>query len=264
MLNILFYILKLPRAIRAILLYPIYPLLRVATKSKVKARIHKALPLLSDDQVNQIVSKTIRINFENVIHILGIPEENYQFHGLEDLLDCQAAVVATMHSGKTDAATWALQSKGINTLTIIGEARKKPKAKAFGINLLNHLNINYVVRKRGLVFQLLSELKKNKVVFVHSDFRGEGPKVEFFGRQTTVPGTAASLSVLASVPLFFIYTVNDIKENHIYIKRIDMPDDIKSQKNKSIDYLTQKIANEMESAIRDFPEQWFWFYNRFK
>ncbi len=264
MFEIYYQLLKAPRWFKCSFIFFVQPIVYIATKKKILKRVKKVFPDMPLEQAQSIVKKTVKINLKNILYCLDFKQEQFHIHNL-DLFEKRGPVVfATMHTGKIDSSTWALQNLGFKVTTIIGAKPKKAKLRDFAERLIKDLRINYILNSKGLTFELIGELKKQKSVFIHSDFRGSGPKVKLLDHETEVPGTAASVSVLGKVPLLFIYTISEGNENQVFIEQINPPSPMIENKARLIEYLTQEIAKKMESVIRAHPEQWFWFYNRFK
>jgi KDO2-lipid IV(A) lauroyltransferase len=123
-----------------------------------------------------------------------------------------------------------------------------------------------IIYKLGSLRTILKRLAENEIILLLIDQNTvprEGIFVEFFSKQATVNTTVAQLSLkkgIPVVPVFLHYEqdeiVLDILPEIDYCQRDSGADDLRE--------LTQQLTGLIESQIRRFPEQWFWFHNRWK
>lgn len=122
----------------------------------------------------------------------------------------------------------------------------------FGIEIVLATGGTEVMRK------LEAALADNKAVALLSDrdLKGKGVEVEFFGEKTTLPPGPATLALRTGAPLFPVATYFDGHDGYRVVVRpaIRIPD--AGTRSEKVASMTQSLAREMESLIRDAPEQW--------
>ncbi|SFV88466.1 hypothetical protein MNB_SUP05-SYMBIONT-5-645 [hydrothermal vent metagenome] len=223
---------------------------------------------LSTQETHTLAHLSIVNTVANMINILDIKKNTYRINSPIPIaqLTKDGAIFASIHTGKTDAAAYALQQQGAKVCTIIGAGNHNQALHQLGLRTLEYLGIPYIKKSTTTFFQLAQALNQKKSIFIHSDLKNEGLEVAFLGFQTTVPKTAASLSLLAKKPLYFIYLLPDKKDNTfvVNIELIDANSPPESTNTQKIEQLTHTLTRKMESAILQNPTQWFWVYNRFK
>ncbi|MBA5248429.1 MAG: hypothetical protein FE834_02675 [Gammaproteobacteria bacterium] len=223
---------------------------------------------LSTQEIRTLAHLCIVNTVANMINILDIKKNTYRINSPIPIaqLTKDGAIFASMHIGKTDAAAYALQQQGVKVCTIVGAGNHNQALHQLGLRTLEYLGVPYIKKSNTTFFQLAQALNQGKSVFVHSDLKNEGAEVSFLGFQTTVPKTAASLSLLAKKPLYFIYLLPDKKDNAfvVHIELVDGQFTAESTNTQKIEQLTYALTRRMEVTILQNPTQWFWAYNRFK
>lgn len=123
-----------------------------------------------------------------------------------------------------------------------------------------------IIYKIGSIRTVLKELENNNIVLILIDqntLPREGVFVDFFSRKVSTITTVSQLHLKKKypiVPLFVQYEpgriVMDIQNEIIFNSSENLKKDILD--------LTQKCTSLIEAKIREYPDQWFWFHNRWK
>ncbi len=113
--------------------------------------------------------------------------------------------------------------------------------------------------------QLLSKaINEKSIIALASDHYGKDVEIEFFGRKTTAVAGPVLLSIKHKVPLVLAYAVFD-KNNKIIVKNKKIIEIEKQSKLKeTMKFNMQKIYNEFEEIIREYPEQYMWQHKRWR
>lgn len=267
--KLLWRVLNAPKPIRSGFSRSISSLLYLAQKKRLHKRIQTIFPDYDANQVKRVAKDSTRFACAEIINMLQIPVENYRLEGAELLPEAgtQGAVFASVHIGQTEAPTYAIQQLGHEVCTIIGAGDDNPQLHHLGAAMLEQTGLPYLTKNKGILFDLIAKLRKKHCVFIHSDLRDKGPEVEFLGQKTTVPQTAASLAVLAKVPLYFIYAVREQDELVVHIEKLADADEVQRlqmPRDEALKEFTQRVVNHMEQVIRRYPQYWLWLYNRFR
>jgi lauroyl/myristoyl acyltransferase len=239
------------------------------TKHKLHKRIQQVMPDKAPQQVKHIAKQSTQSAIAEFTNMLAMPHERIELENIKDLQLAKAtgAVFASVHLGQTEVSAYAVQQLGFDVCTLIGSGERNPQLNLLGTSLLDALGIPYLKKQKGLLFKLLEQIRQKKCVFIHSDLREKGLEVTFLGQTTEVPMTAAFLAVSTKAPLYFIFPVRQHDRIVIHLKCIANIEDIlgfSGSRQALIEALTRKVVEQMQMAIEQYPEHWFWHYNRFK
>lgn len=126
---------------------------------------------------------------------------------------------------------------------------------------------NQVFFKDGAMPWMIRALREGQTLTILIDQgvrRKEAVEVTFFGKQTLATPAAALLALRCRMPVVPIFCVRDARGK--YCLKILPP--VAYQRSASlredIQVYTQMLMNTLEEAIREDPEQWFWFHRRWK
>ena len=104
-----------------------------------------------------------------------------------------------------------------------------------------------VLQKNGLLGLVSDQDAKKKGIFV-----------DFFGIPASTPKGAALFHANTKAPILLGVCIKEnFREYKIYFKAIDT-------KNKNIKEITQEYTSHLESYIKEYPDQYFWFHRRWK
>lgn len=123
-----------------------------------------------------------------------------------------------------------------------------------------------IIYKQGSLRAILKYLGGNEVIYLLIDQNTvprEGVFVDFFSNKATAITTVSQLYLkkgIPVVPVFLHYEEEEIVLD--VLPEIDYPVD--SENPAALTELTQQLTWQIETQIRKFPEQWFWFHNRWK
>jgi KDO2-lipid IV(A) lauroyltransferase len=123
------------------------------------------------------------------------------------------------------------------------------------------------IAPRNSSYEILKALKKNAcVIFVLDQFMGPplGARTVFFGRET---GTAMGLALFAQktgAPVVPCYSKRREDGRYVVCFEPEVPFEDVGDKNKNVQYMTQKYTDRVEAIVRRYPEQWLWIHRRWK
>ncbi|MCB2166885.1 MAG: hypothetical protein KQI78_04430 [Deltaproteobacteria bacterium] len=126
---------------------------------------------------------------------------------------------------------------------------------------------NQVFFKDGAMPWMMRTLREGQTLTILIDQgvrRKEAVDVIFFGKQTLATPAAALLALRCRMPVVPIFCVRDARGKYhlrilppmVYQRTASLRHDIQAY--------TQLLMDTLEDAIRDDPEQWFWFHKRWK
>ena len=194
------------------------------------------------------------------------PFEVNNIEVLEKALEKKKGVIMfSAHFGNWELIPLILSSRVNREIGIVARAMDNPLVEAVVKRFREHMG-STVIYKKNSIRTMLKMLEKNQIVILLIDqntIDKEAVFVEFFG-QTVLAVPSISLLHLKKkkpvIPLFLHYEedriVLDLLEEIRFTPSGDHTRDLKE--------LTQLCTSLIEENIRKYPEQWFWFHNRWK
>ena len=235
-------------------------------KKQARANIKRAFPNLNTDEIEKILKNTY-LNFcHNFIEFISLPLSykniKIEVKGLKKLqsfLDQKKGIVfITGHFG-----SWEILGQWIaeNVPLFVGVAQKQKNKGAhnFFINQREIAGIKHIFRGSSvnLMYDVLS---KNGMLGLVSDqdAKKKGVFVDFFGIPASTPKGAALFHINTGAPLLLgVCFKENFQKYHIHFKTINTND-------KSIKNITQEYTGHLESYVKKYPDQYFWFHRRWK
>ena len=191
------------------------------------------------------------------------------FEGLEHYAAAHAqgkgVMLATAHFGHFELAACALAMMGYPVHSVIREVDNK------GLDLLlDELRFSSglgVIKKERAAREILGHLRHGDTVTVHIDLNASFNLiyVPFFGRYASTFTTPALMSMRTGAPLLSMLCFRDDASDRYHVK-IYPPVAITSTGDMGADerQIIMALNERLEEAVRQAPEQWFWFHRRWK
>lgn len=233
-----------------------------------------AFPYLTDDELNRLTKK-IYLNICLVlIEILYLPYLNKeQIEKLvkinSDLIDNEYAknkglIFVSAHFGNWELMAIASALKINKTYSIVIKPLRNPYVDDY-INQWRTKFGNRIVPLGISIKNIFRELKEKHIVALLADQRASinSMEMEFFGKKTHVYEGPAVLSIKTGAPLIFAIAIRQPDYSYlIELVKIPVPD-IEDDNQKAYE-ITKNYIQLLEDYIRRYPDQWFWFHNRWK
>lgn len=185
------------------------------------------------------------------------------FDGLEELDRAVAGgkggLVVSGHLGNWEIVGAMCGRLGYPVSFVVTTQRNK-LVEAWLNNVRSKCGVEIIPRRDALK-GVLSALKRNRLVaiLIDQDAHEDGVFVPFFGKLSSTPRGPAIFHQRTGAPLIFMSSRRISRERYCCrLKTVNVPDD--SDQTQVMALLTQ----ELETAIRETPEQWFWMHKRWK
>lgn len=181
---------------------------------------------------------------------------------VEALKEGNGAILALPHLGGWEWAGRWICDQG-HPMTVIVEKIEPPELFEWFRDLRSKLGMNVVPLGPKAGAEVLGALKRNEIVCLLSDrdLQRNGPTVEFFGEETTLPGGAATVALRMGAPIFptaVYYT--DRVDGHLGWVRPPLVVERQAKRLRDdVQRITQDLAHELEILIRRAPAQWHMF-----
>lgn len=182
---------------------------------------------------------------------------------IEDLYNKSKGIVAaSIHMGNMEST---IKAKGNFPAVTVAKEQRNPYINKFIVESREkYTGVQVLAKSKQTVRQLQSFTdKEEKYIFaLFSDHRDKGAKVRFFGLETIAPTGAVSLAYKYDMPLIVVYSCMQKDNSSIIHITEEIP--LKHTDNQKQDILegTQNLIAKMEEIIREYPEQWMWFHDR--
>ena len=110
---------------------------------------------------------------------------------------------------------------------------------------------------------LSTAINEKSIIALASDHYGKDVNVTFFGRKTTGVAGPVLLSMKHKIPIVLAYAIFDGDVVRVVNKKIIQIEKQKKLK-ETMQFNMQKIYNEFEEIIREYPGQYMWQHNRWR
>ena len=225
-----------------------------------------AFPDKSDEWINTTLKKCYSFFTYNFLQFLAFPFDpnsiEIEVIGKKYLNNAinenSGTVLVSAHFGSWEILGYWF---GINNYPLVGIAQKQ---KNKGANLFfeekRQLSGTKQVYRKSSMDSLYEILNANKILGLVSDqdARGKGVFVDFFNKPASTHKGAALFHLNTNASLIFgICVQKDIEKYRVEFIPIN-------PKKKSTEDITQLYTTIIEQSIKKYPEQYFWFHNRWK
>ena len=175
----------------------------------------------------------------------------------------KGAVLATPHMGAWEVAAVTMQRFGMPIFILTGK-QKNPLVDAYINQLRSGTGITTIPRASNMLKEVIRRLRQGGFLAFLPDVRAktESLSIQFLGKQANVPAGMAVFAHQSDVPIIFgIITRVGWSRHRLVISELVYPD---RSKPKPAEWtrMTQAIFSRIEVAVREQPEQWFWYNKR--
>jgi len=166
------------------------------------------------------------------------------------------------HMGNWDLAGWACHRYGIRMFSIAGK-QKNPLVNAW-INRQRESGMTILERGGGTLKQIIKLLRGGNVLAILPDVRVYTPdlKVPFLGATANVGRGMAMFAITARVPVIPAILRREGWGRHGFDHLPAIFPDPSLNKEEDARRITQAVLASVDAAIRQAPEQWFWYNKR--
>jgi KDO2-lipid IV(A) lauroyltransferase len=241
----------------------------------VKRQLKEAFPDKSDKEIYKL-TREINISFGYVAvefcwfssRLLETFEQFIRFSGLEHLNEAlsqnKGCIVFTGHFGN-----WELAAQLLGNLTkkvyAVAKKQKNPFFNDF-VNNLRESNFVQLIPMKIALRGIVTAIKENKVILMLGDQSAgkSGVMAQFFNMPaSTNPGTA-KIALKYLVPVVFAICCR--QRNGTFVMQFEKPiyPKVTIPFDEEVREYTQSFTSKLESWVKKYPHQWFWFHRRWK
>jgi len=194
-------------------------------------------------------------------------ENNEEFHQLCDKK--KGFIIASSHVGNFELSGYVLKQnkKRINVLVFGGETKEIMENRIKQFNPNNISIIPVFGDDISHIFAINEALSAGEVVSMPCDRNFGSPKsveCDFLSGKADFPVGAFTLAAHFDIPVIAIFVMKKSISNYqVYVKPI-LIDEVEVSKKVKTKLLTRQYVKELEKIVRQYPEQWFNFFEFWK
>jgi len=206
---------------------------------------------------------------DKVVMMSGIKNNfSFDFDGEENLRQIasmgKGGILLSAHIGNWDVAGHLFKrlETPINIVLYDGEDEQ---IKQYLDAVTGKRSVNIIVIKEDLshIYAISEAFSKNELVCMHADRFLEGNKTittSFLGQQARFPMGPFLLASTFKVPVSFVFAVKESKLHyHLFASKIK--DYSAIPRKELIQQMLMDYTHAMEDKVKQYPEQWFNYYN---
>jgi KDO2-lipid IV(A) lauroyltransferase len=196
--------------------------------------------------------------------IPNLPDAMRQMRGyMAEQEEATGAIIAVPHMGNWDLAGSACYLEGLPIFSVAARQRN-PLTNDFINQLRSGHGMDILERGSGTLRQVIQRLREGQLFAILPDTRSRHPdlEIEFLGGVANLARGMASFARAAKVPVVTVIMRRvGWSQFHITLHPPVLPD-LTSDKTADLQRMTQHVVSIIDAAIREHPEQWFWYNKR--
>ena len=206
---------------------------------------------------------------DKIVVMSGIRNRfTFDFDGEEHLRkmvsDQQGGLLLSAHLGNWEIAGHLLKRLGtkINIVMFDGEHRQ---IKKYLDKVTGERNVNVIVIRNDIshIYEISDAFRNNELVCMHADRFVEGNKTistNFLGENARFPMGPFILAAKFKVPVSFVFAMKETA-THYHFFASGMKDYSGLEKDAVAGQMLEDFAASMEKKVKQYPGQWFNYYN---
>ncbi len=206
---------------------------------------------------------------DKVVVMSGIKNNfSFDFDGEENLRQIatmqKGGILLSAHIGNWDVAghLFTRLETPINIVLYDGE-HEQIKEYLEGVTGKSKINIIVIKNDLSHIYAISNAFTNNELVCMHADRFLPGNKTltaNFLGAEAKFPIGPFLLAATFKVPVSFVFAVKETKL-HYHFFASAIKDYSSFAKEKLMQEMLKDFAGEMENKLKQYPEQWFNYYN---
>jgi len=209
---------------------------------------------------------------DRIVVMSGIPNRfTFNFDGedyLHQMVEMKkGGLLLSAHVGNWEIAGHLL--KRLNTrINIVMFDGEHQQLKEYLTGVTGERNANIIIIKNDLshIYQIKEAFDKNELVCMHADRYVEGIKTtetDFLGTKAKFPLGPFILADKFKVPVSFVFALKESKLHYHFFATAPM-EYTGQEKTMLHQKMLNDFAGQMEKRVREYPEQWYNYYEFWK
>jgi KDO2-lipid IV(A) lauroyltransferase len=171
-------------------------------------------------------------------------------------------IVVTGHLGNFEMLAHWGRSRNHEIIALMREARDRGTTELMA-QMRERMGIQLLSLRQSLK-PAISGLQRNAIVAIVCDQNAADVFVPFFGHPTGTAEGPARIALMTGAPIWFLFTVRIGGGRYRVIGEgpywAENTDDMK----RDVERIMTEANLQIEKAIRQYPEQWLWFHDRWR
>jgi len=228
----------------------------------------------SIEEINAIVKKTFQNFCQHIVEVLCLPkithgyiEKYVRFEDKSIITDAikedKGLIVSSMHFGSWELSFILCDRLGPPFRIIAREHEKYARTDSL-LNSYRQLRPESVLYRGESPREMIKVIQNKEILGLVLDQGGrQGQLTEFFGKSASMPTGALRLALKFDVPIVATFIVRENGPFHkIILRRLVL--EKTGDTEKDIETNLKKVMRLSEEIIRQYPEQYMWFYKVWK
>ena len=175
----------------------------------------------------------------------------------------QGAIIAAPHMGSWEMATLTSLACGVRLFTVTGN-QKNQLVEEYIHRMRMGTGFETLQRSASVLKGIIRKIREGKVMALLPDVRSRTPGVtiQFLGKPANIAGGMGLIAKMTGVPVFPCVITRQGWTRHRYRIMDPVWPDANLEKTEDWQRITQEVFDVFDRAIREKPEQWFWFNKR--
>ena len=208
------------------------------------------------------VPHVMRLRPRNVNEYLAIDHEENLVNALAK---GRGVLALTAHLGNWELMSTAVAMRFGNLAVVVRPLDFKPAEKLM-VDLRSRYGTEIIPAHRGMR-HIMRAVRRNKIIGILLDQNVdwyEGAFVDFLGRPACSNKGLALIALKTGAPVVPFFSVRDEVGRYRIMIGEEVPLLRTGDKTKDVEENTALFTKVIESYVRQYPDQWFWFHNRWK
>jgi predicted LPLAT superfamily acyltransferase len=223
-------------------------------------RLYRNYYMLGQAIIDRIVllsgiPNRFHINFDDEVH----------FHNM--LAQNKGGLLLSAHLGNWEIAGHLLQRLKAPVYIVMFDGEHE-SLKTYLKSIKAESKANIIVLKEDLshIYEISDALKRNGLVCMHADRFLDGNRIlrtKLLGSDANFPAGPFAMAATLKVPVSFVFAMKvSALQYHFHATPIRWAGS--GEKGKEMQFMLEEFAGEMEKRIRQYPEQWYNYYDFWK
>lgn len=206
---------------------------------------------------------------DKIVVMSGIPNRfSFHFDGEENLRKMTATqkggLLLSAHIGNWEIAGHLL--KRLDTkIHIVMFDNEHERIREYLKSVTGESNAHIIVIRNDLshIYEITEAFKNNELVCMHADRFLEGNKTlatDFLGQKARFPAGPFILASKFRVPVSFVFAMKE-STLHYHFFATEIKNYDQEEKEAGIKTMLGDFTREMEKKVKEYPEQWYNYYD---
>ncbi len=253
----------------------------VVADARKKARKHLTMcfPQKNSKEINKIIKTIFKYEAKNFFEMLNFPKMNNEFlDSIAKLEQNQMDIFNKLLERKKGLlilgghiGNWELIAAGIArnyNLNVIAKKIYIEELNNMLVKYRNMKNVKVILRSElSSARKMLKALRNNEIIamLIDQDTSVQSVFVDFFGRPASTPLGLASIALKVGTPVVLAVDKRLPNGKHKYVISDEIvPPETTGDFDTDVKNFTAKLTKCLEDFIKENPEQWVWFHERWK